>query len=399
MSVPVNGMSSDRAAVEPVKASETRIGTDYDAAQVALLSDTQVAQILEKRFAERSRRYYPTFAGGAAGVRVVPWGGQETARTFRVELKGRTLAEKKVLFVKLCPIFERINPSRLEYETLQLLYERMPGCEARCRVSRPLDFFPELNAYAMESVGTRNLRRFLLKENSRFRSTESLGRLRGAIGDCGKWLATFHSLTISPVRRRFSTKSLIEGINQDYCYESLRRYPFSTAFFRELDALMARLAGLDGTHDMPCAKWHWDYTPGHVYLDGDCVSVIDITGIDDTPIYEDIGRFLSELSVINTFPRYPQYDRRRADGELNEHFTRMYAFKLGLGGEPVELFAGIYKIKYLVIWFFSQHARVASKIHPLVAGAFARLRLVPLFERVIRRNIERVNAALDVRGR
>lgn len=298
----------------------------YNAERVSHLSNEEVSRILERLVCENIKAYYPELGKQPVVVTGKAWGGQETARTFRIEIRSEDSIFKKTLFVKLCPIFERINPSKLEYETLQLLYRRMSEIDGRCRVSRPIDFYPVLNAYAMESVGTNNFKTYLLKSNSRFRRNEQLEELFKVVGDCGAWLREFHEITKSGVKKRFSSTQWVQSINEDYDIDSLSKFTFSKTMLASLDRFIVRLGDLDHTYDMPCAKWHWDFTPGHVYLNENGISVIDITGIDDTPIFEDIGRFLAAMSAVNNIPRYPFYDHGRADADLCDVFMRTGRF-------------------------------------------------------------------------
>ena len=166
----------------------------------------------------------------------------------------------------------------------------------------------------------------------------------------------------------------------------------------QLDNLMRNLAFLDNKYDLPCAKWHWDFTPGHVYLDNNRISVIDILGIDDTPIFEDIGRFLAGMIAINNFPFYPFYDFRRAEGPLCDSFMETYlSAHSNYDKEQFLLFTHIYKLKYLIIWFFSQYQRVSRKVSPAVGTAFANLRLVPFYERPIMNTINKITEKVQKR--
>ena len=158
----------------------------------------------------------------------------------------------------------------------------------------------------------------------------------------------------------------------------------------QLDNLMQNLAFLDHKYDLPCAKWHWDFTPGHVYLDNNRISVIDILGIDDTPIFEDIGRFLASMTAINNLPFYPFYDFRRAEGPLCDRFVETYAAHSNYDKEHFLLFTHIYTLKYLIIWFFTQQLRVSRKASPAIGAAFANLKLVPFYEQRIMHTMNKI---------
>jgi hypothetical protein len=362
--------------------------TDSDKAEWNF-SDHDVLNILSGKIKDNLCSYFDELDTNKARVIGKLWGGQETARTFRFEVRLNE-KNKKYIFVKLCPIFEKLNPALLEYETLQLLYEKMPLMQKDCHVSRPLDYFPDLHAYAMESVGTKNFKPYLLKNNSKLRNNSSLTELFSIVGGCATWLKTFHEITKSEKRIKFTTQSFIDGINEDYDYRSLRKYAFKEETISVLDKLFEKLASLDNRYEMPCAKWHWDYTPGHIFLDNNRISVIDILGLDETPVFEDIGRFLASLSGVNNMPFHPLFDHERASKKLCSIFMENYFLEIDYDRELFYLFTQIYKLKYLIFWFCGQHFRVSSKIHPIVGNVFANLRLVKLFERPLLRTVTEI---------
>jgi hypothetical protein len=359
-------------------ASTEAAASPYDAERVARLANEEVAGMLVSAVRSNAERYFPDVAGGSWRIACKPWGGQETARTFRVDLTGKDSGRHEILYVKLCPIFASVNPSRLEYETLKLLYEAMPKKTKRCFVSRPVDFYPELNAYAMESVGTENLKPYLLKSNSRGASEASLAGLYDIMAGCAEWLRAFHDLTKSGKIVTFDATAFYNAFTEDFDYRQLRSFRFRREVLDKLDRILEKLGDLSGKFTLPCAKWHWDYTPGHVFLDHDRISVIDILGADDIPIYEDIGRFLASLSTINNLPWHPFFDHERARGRLNDIFLNEYSS--GISVPAFKLFAAIYKLKYLVHWFCGQHFRVSTKTRPFVGNLFANYRLVGLYE-------------------
>jgi hypothetical protein len=361
--------------------------------------DEYVVDCLSRELKDNVEKYYADLTSAGVSITGKPWGGQETARTFRFEIRPNDRSVPRVVFIKLCPIFPTMNPALLEYETLQLLYDKMPLVRDNCHVSRPLDYYPKFNAYSMESVGDRNFKPYLLKKNSRLRSDSALSDLFSIVSGSARWLSAFHEITRSKKSVQFSHRTILDDINEDFDYFSLRKFNFSKDLIRQLDSLMQNLALLDSKFALPCAKWHWDFTPGHVYLDYNRISVIDILGIDDTPIFEDIGRFLASMMAINNFPFYPFYDFRRAEGPLCDKFVETYAADSNYDREHFLLFTHIYTLKYLIIWFFSQHQRVAGKISPVIGAAFANLRLVPFYERPLMQTMNKINESIERAGR
>ncbi len=357
-------------------------------------SDEYVIDSLSRKLKEEADTYYPEVTPSRAIVKGKPWGGQETARTFRFEIRSADRPDSHFVFIKLCPIFPSMNPALLEYETLQLLYDRMPRVQEGCYVSRPLAYYAEFNAYAMESVGTRSFKPYLLKNNSRFRSDASLSGLFSIVSDCARWLKAFHEITRSKKSMLFQHKTIIDNINEDFDFTSLRKFHFKKNTIDQLDRLMEKLASVDNKYEIPCAKWHWDFTPGHVYLDNNRISVIDILGINDTPIYEDIGRFLASMTCINNFPFFPFYDYRRAGGPLCDRFIESYAANTAYDKEQFLFFTNVYLLQYLIVWFFQQHLRVSSKINAAAADAFANFRLVKFYETPLLHTINKIQESL-----
>lgn len=373
-------MESARETALTALAQVQAAGDGYDQEVVRALPDREIVRRLESRISERALVYYPGMTAGAVSVRGEVWGGQETARTFRFEVRSRRGKERHAVFVKLCPVFEFLNPSLLEYETLRQVYPKMQRAGSNCGVSRPLDFYPELNAYAMESVGTSSFKNYLLRNNSLLGKAASGEELLGMIAGVALWLKTFHGLTASGNTLPFNAGRFIESISKDYDYHSIKKYDFQPKTIALLDSLLAALSSLDNRYEMSCAKWHWDFTPGHVYVDHGRISVIDILGADNTPIFEDIGRFLAAMATVNNLPFHPLFDHQRANAEFCDKFIESYASGGKYDMNKFILFCNIYKLKYLLIWFCGQNHRVSTKIHPRAGRIFTNLRLVRLFE-------------------
>jgi hypothetical protein len=366
----------------------------YNENVVSKLSNNDVVNHLAQRIRSNLAVYFPAIDVLTVKIIGKAWGGQGTARTFRFEIRTSTPSKNRVIFVKLYPIYETFNPSLYEYKTLQLLYERMPLIQKNLHVSRPLDFYPELNAYAMESAGIKSFKQYLLKNNALLRGDASLSELFSIVSGCADWLKTFHEITKSKKIIKFSLQSYLDSLNEDYDYNSLRNFKFKPGTMQAIDILIKNLGSLDNKYDLPCAKWHWDFTPGHIYLDDNRITVIDILGGDDVPIFEDIGRFLAAMSTVNNLPLYPLFDHHRSETTLCDKFIESYASDTGYDKEQFMLFTNIYKLKYLIIWFCGQHSRVSSKVHPLVGDVFANLRLVRLFERPLLRTVNEISQRL-----
>jgi len=154
-------------------------------------SSKEIIKIFCQRLRDNLKLYYPYLNESETDISGKSIGGPY-AKTFRYDITSGT--SKQTVFIKVCPIFERLNPAKLEYETLQLLYRKMPEVNAACAVARPLDIFQDLNAYVMESVGNNNFKTYLLKNNSMIKNGKSLPKLLSIVSGCAIWLKTFHRL-------------------------------------------------------------------------------------------------------------------------------------------------------------------------------------------------------------
>ena len=158
---------------------------------------------------------------------------------------------------------------------------------------------------------------------------------------------------------------------------------------------MQSLSSFTGSLTMPCAKQHWDYTPGHVYLDNDRISVIDILGLDGIPIYEDIGHFLAALTSINNLPFYPFFDYSRACLVLCDEFNNSYLNNTDYDRDKFLLLTNIYRLKYLIIYFLGQHRLVSQKTHPVIGNIYTDYRIVRLFNKPLLHTMNEITKIMN----
>lgn len=353
------------------------------------LKKKDIIAILSQKLRNNLNSYYPDLDKDRTLITGKSLGGH-VASTYRFEITSGNNSKKNIIFIKLCPIFEALNPALMEYQTLQLLYHKMPLIQKDCYVPRPLDYFPDLHAYAMESVGTKSLREYLLKNNSLLRADDSISELLDLVSGSANWLRAFHKITISVKPLKFDSEAFIKSFIEEFDYHSLSNFKFPKNTINRLENTIKGLSSINGAFDMPCAKWHWDYTPGHVFIDNGKISVIDILGLDNTPIYEDIGHFLAALTSVNNLPFYPLFDFKRANDKLCGHFLDSYYSGTDYEGEEFILLSNIYRLKYLIVYFCGQYQSISKKTHPLVGKAFANLRLVKLFNEPILHTIDEI---------
>lgn len=359
---------------------------------VCSLPGSQVVELLTDRIRRNPEKYL-----GEPNVEVDRVNGkamrsQELARTFRFQIVPRNTGHEKVVYIKLCAKWENLDEAKQEFETLQMLHSKLSENFDNLHVARPIDYYQDLNAYAQESVGDKNFKEYLLKSNSRFRREEDLGELYGIIRRCAHWLHAFHEITMFDEPKPFDYNSFVNDEKEDFNFSILEQFRFHSDTLRRINSCLHSLAILNNV-ECPAAKWHFDYTPAHVFIDNG-ISVIDIGGIDRVSIFDDIGHFCAALITVNNLPFYPFFDYRRALHKFNHFFIHSYWERTSLDKVFFQLFANCYTLKYLSQWLGAQHQRVSSKVHPWVAKAYVDNRLVGIFEPAILHTISRIDNLL-----
>jgi hypothetical protein len=363
----------------------------FDQKAVMNYSDDEILNILIPRFSERLELYFPELESSKVEVTGTAWSGQDgITRIFRLEIDAGD--STRFVFIKLCSLLERYNPAIVEYETLKLLHDKMPEALS---VSRPLDIYEDLNAYVMESVGKNNFKHYLLKSNSKLLNKDSDRALISAVSGCARWLRAFHSLADTGTKERFDIISFTESRGKTFDYRRLSDFGFKKTTIMAIEELMERLSSLNGTFVFPCAKQHGDYTPSHVYIDNDHISVIDILGFDNAPIYEDIGRFTASMSMVNTFPFYPLFDYNKCHSILCDVFINAYFSDSNIYEDVFFLFSNVYKLKNLIRWFGAQYLGACIRTHPIFGKIFAETILVGRYEKSIAHVINEASKRLN----
>lgn len=328
--------------------------------------------------------YYPEFTGINVVINGEPLGGQ-FANTFRFTIIGNNY--HKTIYLKLCPLYETLDPAKLEFQTLNVLFNDVFSKQSAYAVARPIDYFSDDNAYLQESVGENNLREFLLTNNSVFASDSQIRDMQFFISGSAKWLSMFHSNTLADHGEFFLSAEYLSGIEGEFDYRALRKFNFSKELLDQMDSLFEMINFFDKKIKIPCAKWHWDYTPGHVYIDKRKISVIDILGKDNVPIYEDIGHFLASLTCINNLPGHLFFSHKRSQGLLCDHFVKNYLDESQIEENEAMFFINLYKIKYLITYFLNQYNQVSGRSNKYIGMLFANYRLVRLINRSLTKSV------------
>lgn len=367
--------------------------TPYEKKTGARLTNEQVINEIANRLQSDLKSLYPEINPDHAIIKGNSLGGR-FAHTFKFVIAHS--GKPVTVFAKICPMYERLDPARKEFDTLKLLYDEMNSASSKYAVSKPLAYFEDLNCYAMESVGVNDLRSFLLKNNSIFSSKYHLTTLENYIKGSAEWLALFHKITASDQKSKFDINEYLKGFTDEFDYRELRQFAFSSSLVDDIDTTFKKLSLLTKEIIVELAGCHWDYTPGHVYLDNNKISVIDILGLDNTPIYEDIGHYLASITSINNLPKYPFFDRNRSIGVFCIQFIDAYLNATTHNQRDYLLLTYLYWLKHLLIYFLIQNRQVTQKLGGIMGKSFSNIRGVRIFEKPIRHALSEINRIANI---
>ena len=340
-------------------------------------------RIVARRIGERANDYGYTPAPGAA-VTLRQYGKSSTYPLYLAELRTATGAPQRMV-VKFAPVFGVHREGEAEFTNLRAMWARL-GPAGALHVPRPLDYWEDVNALITEHRPGRRFSAQILSAPwfASERARESLSRTSA---QCGEWLRIYHDTTSRgdgpAIDERFT------GIVR----RDLARVPPRGALQAMKPAIENSLEHLGsfGSHLVPVAVRHGDYSPDKVHLDGNGICVFDLSHHLAAPVYDDIAFFLVSLETMNPYPRYPAFDRRIArslavpflDGYFGADRTRRER-------EDAAVMAA-YMLKNLLTRCLKQR-RVAAAAGPLALAAFDGLWVAGHYRPLMLNAIESVTA-------
>lgn len=225
-------------------------------------------------------------------------------------------------------LFPKVRPevkSRYEYETMSAIERHVASlADPRFGAVRMYDLLPDGQSLVMEKVRMPSLSE-LLRNPRRLSSEEDRKVLERSVRNAGAWLRHYHSHeTFSHTQPRGASRAdFIASISEFVVHAAMIQSP---AYFHSLGHRLVDLANAHLPPVLPLGLGHGDYTPSNVLagIDGS-IRVIDTLGRWKAPIYEDISRFLTMLSL--SMPRGPGLGRSRPPlylADLERHFLAGY---------------------------------------------------------------------------
>lgn len=232
-------------------------------------------------------------------------------------LKGRVndLGFAKPL---LFPKAEEAEMHSLQYSALVAIDEYFTSLNRKeLGTIRVLDYLPDSQAVVMEESRDPRLQDLLLKE-SRLRSPFGQYRLMPAFQNVGKWLRIYHKMPkqAEVQVRHEHREDYLEGISKltDFLAGRLGDRPF----FNQITLILAGKGREILPETLPLGLGHGDYAPRNILVGPNArVTVLDTFAKWRTPIYEDIGYFLTGMKM--TYPQVISQGLVFSEGQIKAY--------------------------------------------------------------------------------
>jgi Phosphotransferase enzyme family len=246
------------------------------------------------------------------------------------EYHGRSKAGAEQLAVKR--VTASSNPGETvsrEFKAIQIVWalagQRLAG------LPKPLMVLPEAGLMVTEKVSGIPLSQVLARRTNYvmavFRAANVCDITRGV----GGWLSQFHEATRQPALAHDAKAFDREVTSQ---LEGCVRRGLGGAAAQDIFRAASRASGLVDGQPLPAAARHGDFTARNILIDGERIGVVDFENfVERDTIYEDLGKFVAYLAMLQGRPGYS----RVAVNAAAQCFLRGYGSSVD--GKLVSLFA------------------------------------------------------------
>jgi Ser/Thr protein kinase RdoA (MazF antagonist) len=303
---------------------------------------------MEEKIKERASVYFPSIES-KRGVRVVlnrlPNG--HDSEIYDVALTNGN-QNGKHLILKLhrpawAPAEERLQQAgqyaQQEYEALSFLWHEFARRSHRFAVPKPLDYFPEDAAVVIEKCEGEPLDQ-ALRWARFFKLNAQRDRLYQQAGACGAWLELFHRIT----GRAGDPSEIYERIEWDFC-EDLRTcldLGLDPGLASQMATWFERRRDIAFTGDHQIVSSHCDFSPYNVLVSEDRITVIDLEGLQDGIVYDDLCYF---VGMIESLPAY--HLSRKMSLRIRESFLQGYSWHGNLDQDQFDVFMLLAMVKIM----------------------------------------------------
>ena len=280
--------------------------------------NTDQSTVLTDHIIEHAARYFPGLMSGQTSVQLMDSQKRPSATLYRFKVTDGAQVHSIIVKVPMRnllkdranePAFEKplLFPKAdeeemhaLHYTALVTIHDYMTSLNRKeLGTIRVLDYLPESQAVVMEASSDPKLRDFVFKE-SRLRMAFGKSKLLPAFENVGTWLRIYHTM---PKREQVQDR---HTHREDFVESLLKLTDFLTerlgdkSFFDRLASELTQQAREILPETLPLGLGHGDYALRNILVNPNGrVTVLDTFAKWRTPIYEDIGYFLTGLKMTS----------------------------------------------------------------------------------------------------
>ncbi len=376
---------------------------------------TDHASVLTAHIQEHAARYFPGCNAGQMSVQMIAEQKRPSAILYRfkvtdavethfiiIKVPARGVLKDQVNqldFAKplLFPKADSEEMHLLHYTALMAIHYYLSGLNRKELGSiRVLDYLPDFQAIIMEESSDRNLRDLVLKE-SRLRTSSTQMKLLPVFRNVGMWLRVYHTMpkTEQVQVRHDHREEFIEGILKltGFLTERLG----DKSFFESLASTLTHQVHKILPEHLPLGLGHGDYALRNILVSPtERVTVLDTFAKWRTPIYEDIGYFLTGLKM--TSEQVASYGLVFSQGQLQEYedaFLQGYFEQKPIPYPAIRLFemlALLDKWSSVVISSYRRSSKVVGNMKATFASLYFKSKTKHLLKEITR--VERMAASM-----
>jgi hypothetical protein len=217
------------------------------------------------------------------------------------EYHGRSKAGDEQLAVKR--ITASSNPAETvsrEFEAIQIVWalagQRLDG------LPKPLMVLPEAGLMVTEKLSGIPLSQVLSRQTNCVMAVFRTANVCDITRRVGGWLSQFHEATRQPALAHDAKAFDREVTSQ---LEGCVRRGLGAAAAQEIFRAASRTSGLVDGKPLPAAARHGDFTARNILIDGERIGVVDFENfVERDTIYEDLGKFVAYLAMLQGRPGY-----------------------------------------------------------------------------------------------
>lgn len=217
------------------------------------------------------------------------------------DYRGRSKAGDEQLAVKCFSVSS--NPAEAairEYKAIQTVWT-LVGRSLE-GLPKPLMVIPEAGLVVTRKLSGISLSRVLARQANCVMAEFRTKNVREITRRVGSWLSRFHEATRRPDLAH-DTKAFDLDITEQL--KGCVRNGLEAAAAQEISRLASKASRLVDGKPMPAAGRHGDFLARNILIDGERICVVDFENfVERDTIYEDLGRFVAHLAILQARPGY-----------------------------------------------------------------------------------------------